>query len=59
MDNREALGYMLLACKELGYSKSQVRLLLREMSYMILTKTVEDTEGAHEWYTHLVENEHE
>jgi len=33
LDNRQALGYMLLACKELGYSKEQASALFKEMYY--------------------------
>lgn len=54
MDNRQAIGYMLLACKKLGYTKDQVRELYREMYFEFDFKTEEEAEKiGHEWYVSL------
>ncbi|WP_198020560.1 hypothetical protein [Anoxybacteroides tepidamans] len=56
MDNRQALGYMLLACKRLGYSKEQARELYREMYYSFDLYTEEEAEEKGlEWYHSLDE----
>lgn len=54
MDNRQAIGYMLLACERLGYSKEQVKQLYREMYYLFDIKTESEAEAqGHEWYHRL------
>lgn len=59
MDNRQALGYMLLACKQLGYSKEKARKLLGQMYYMFDIKTEDEAEEqGFEWYRSLEEPEH-
>ena len=51
VDNNQALGYMLLACKEVGMDKEQVRLLIREMYFQFDMKTEEEAEKqGFEWY---------
>jgi hypothetical protein len=51
MDNRQALGYMLLACQRLGYSKEQARELYREMYYVFDIYTEEEAEEkGFDWY---------
>lgn len=56
MDNNEALGYMLLACKELGYTKEQARKLYREMYYQFDVKTEAEAEQkGFDWYHNLEE----
>jgi len=58
MDNYQALGYMLLACKELGYTKEQAREMLKAMNYMFDIKTEEEAEEqGFEWYYNLEEDE--
>ena len=48
---------MLLACKQLNYSKDQTRKLLGEMYYMFDLKTEDEAENqGFEWYNNL---EHE
>lgn len=44
MDNRQALGYMLLACKRLNLDKEQVQELFREMHTEFDFKTEEEAE---------------
>lgn len=54
MDNRQALGYMLLACKQLGFTKEQTRELYRAMYYEFDMKTeVEAEKAGFEWYYNL------
>lgn len=57
MDNRQAVGYMLLALKRLGYSKEEARKIYREMYYLFDIYTEEEAEekGFH-WY-HSLEDE--
>lgn len=38
MDNDQALGYMLLACKELNLDKKMAKDLLKEMMYQFDVK---------------------
>lgn len=58
MDNYQALGYMLLACKELGYSKSEAREMFKAMNYMFDIKTEEEAEEqGFEWYYNLEDEE--
>lgn len=58
MDNKQALGYMLLACKRLGYTKEQAEKLYREMYYQFDMKTEEEAEEqGFEWYYNLEEEE--
>lgn len=44
MNNDQALGYMLLACKELGIDKKVANDLKREMMYQFDMKTEEEAE---------------
>lgn len=54
MDNKQALGYMLLACKEIGYTKEQARELYRSMYYQFDVKTEDEAEElGHDWYYNL------
>jgi hypothetical protein len=54
MDNRQALGYMLLACQRLGYNKEQARELFREMYYLFDIYTEEEAEEkGFRWYHSL------
>ncbi|MDR4887972.1 hypothetical protein RGU12_10470 [Fredinandcohnia sp. QZ13] len=54
MNNRQAIGYMLLACKQLNYSKEQTRSLFGEMYNMFDLKTEEEAEEqGYEWYYSL------
>lgn len=54
MNNRQAIGYMLLACKQLGYSKPEARKLFREMYSLFDLKTEEEAEKqGYEWYYSL------
>lgn len=54
MDNYQALGYMLLACKELGYTKEQAKKMFKAMHYMFDIKTEEEAEEqGFEWYYNL------
>jgi hypothetical protein len=57
MDNRQALGYMLLACKRAGLSKEETRKLLGEMYYLFDIKTEEEAEEqGFAWYHSLDDN---
>lgn len=54
MDNRQALGYMLLACKQLGYTKEQASALFKEVFFQFDLKTEEEAEEqGFEWYYNL------
>jgi hypothetical protein len=56
MDNRQALGYMLLACKRLGYNKEQAKKLFAEMYYLFDIYTEEEAEEkGFDWYHSLEE----
>lgn len=56
MDNRQAVGYMLLALKRLGYSKEQARKIYQEMYYTFDVYTEEEAENkGFEWYYSLDE----
>jgi len=51
MDNRQAIGYMLVACKELGLDKETAQKLYREMYYQFDIKTEEEAEEIGlQWY---------
>lgn len=51
MDNNQALGYMLLACQQLGYTKEQARKLYAAMYFAFDVKTEEEAEEkGFEWY---------
>lgn len=58
MTNREAIGYMLLACKEAGVTDLElVRRLKREMYYQFDMKTESEAdEQGHAWYVQLDES---
>jgi len=54
MDNRQAIGYMLLACKELGLKKEEVRKLYGAMYSQFDLKTEEEAEErGFDWYNNL------
>ena len=54
MDNRQALGYMLLACKDLQLDKETVRKLNRAMYVQFDLKTEEEAEEkGFDWYHSL------
>lgn len=54
MDNRQALGYMLLACKDIGVDKETVRKLKRAMYFQFDLKTEDEAEErGHDWYNEL------
>lgn len=54
MDNRQALGYMLLACKELGLSKQSTSKLYGAMYRSFDFKTEEEAEEkGFAWYNSL------
>lgn len=56
MDNRQALGYMLLSCRELGLSKEDAKKLYGKMYYMFDMKTEEEAEKlGFDWYHSLEE----
>ncbi|MEG0450925.1 MAG: hypothetical protein RR595_13800 [Lysinibacillus sp.] len=58
MDNRQALGYMLLACKKLGYTKEQARAMYGEMYWLFDFKTEEEAEDqGNSWYDNLRDGE--
>lgn len=51
MTNRQALGYMMLACERAGMTKEQAKRLFREMYYLFDIKTEDEAEGQGvEWY---------
>lgn len=51
MDNRQAIGYMLLACKEVGIDKDMAKKLYSEMYWQFDIKTEEEAEKqGFEWY---------
>lgn len=54
MDNKKALGYLLLACKELGLSKQQTKELYDAMYRQFDLKTEDQAEMlGFEWYYDL------
>ncbi|MFE8695967.1 hypothetical protein ACFYKT_06345 [Cytobacillus sp. FJAT-53684] len=56
MTNSEALGYMLLACKELRIEKETVRKIRKSMYYQFDIKTEDEAdEQGHDWYYTLEE----
>jgi hypothetical protein len=56
MTNREAIGYMLLACKEVGLDKDSAKKLYSAMYWQFDFKTEsEANELGHEWYHSLEE----
>ncbi|TCK01380.1 UNVERIFIED_ORG: hypothetical protein BDK47_11671 [Anoxybacillus amylolyticus] len=44
MTNRQALGYLLLACKQLGMTKTEAEKICEEMEYWFDTLTEEEAE---------------
>jgi len=44
MDNKQALGYMLLSCEQFGYTKNQMKEIYREMYWQFDLKTEEEAE---------------
>lgn len=58
MTNREAIGYMLLACRELEYSKEQVKALFSKMYFLFDIKCEDEAEQqGFEWYYNLESKE--
>ncbi|MBT2695429.1 hypothetical protein [Bacillus sp. ISL-55] len=56
MTNREAIGYMLLACKELNLDKEATKKLFGAMYWQFDLKTEDEAEElGHEWYHSLDE----
>lgn len=54
MDNRQAIGYMLLACKKLGLDKETTRKIYGEMYYQFDMKTEDEAEKqGFDWYNNL------
>ncbi|MGO4887995.1 hypothetical protein ACJ2A9_09570 [Anaerobacillus sp. MEB173] len=54
MDNREAIGYMLLAAKKVGLTKEITKNLYSEMYYMFDIKTENEAEQeGFDWYYNL------
>jgi len=58
MEKGQALGYMLLACKRLGYSKEEARKVYEEM-YQVFDLMSEDEaeELGFAWYDNLPDGE--
>ena len=51
MYNKQAIGYMLLACERAEMTKEQAKKLYSEMYYLFDTKTEEEAEQlGFEWY---------
>ncbi|MEQ2529572.1 hypothetical protein WMO40_23140 [Bacillaceae bacterium CLA-AA-H227] len=50
MKDRLILGYMLLACKQLNYTKEEARDLIGELLILLETKTDEEIEEGFQWY---------
>jgi hypothetical protein len=51
MDNRQALGYMLLACKDIELDKETIKKLKKAMYFEFDMKTEEEAEElGNEWY---------
>lgn len=58
MTNREAIGYMLLACKKAGMTKEQTKKLYSEMYYLFDIKTEDEAEEqGFNWYHEEVDND--
>ncbi|MDO3663051.1 hypothetical protein [Bacillus sp. C28GYM-DRY-1] len=54
MENRQALGYILLACNDIRLDKEVVRKFKRAMYFQFDLKTeAEAEELGHEWYNNL------
>lgn len=56
MVKREFTGYLLLACKNLNYSKEQARILLGELSILFESATSEQVEEGFKWLFNEQEN---
>ena len=51
MDNRQAAGYMLLACNRAGLTREQAKEIYMEMLYLLDIKSEEEAEEqGHKWY---------
>lgn len=51
MTNRQALGYLLLACKKLGMTKEEAKKICEKMEYLFDALTEEEAEEkGWEWY---------
>lgn len=58
MDNYEALGYMLLACKKANLSHKETKELYLNMNYMFDMKTENEAyEQGFKWYRSLDDEE--
>lgn len=54
MDNRQAIGYMLLAAKGVGFDKETTKKLYSEMYYLFDIKTEDEAERqGFDWYYNL------
>lgn len=57
MYNRQAIGYMLLACKEIGIDKETAKKLYGSMYWLFDIKTEDEAEQqGFDWY-HLLEED--
>lgn len=51
MDNRQAVGYMFLACQKANLDKETVKSIYREMYWLFDLKTEDEAETqGFEWY---------
>jgi hypothetical protein len=58
MNNRQAIGYMLLATKKINLDKETIKKLRSAMYYQFDTKTEEEAEEqGHEFYFEEVDND--
>lgn len=58
MNNREAIGYMLLACKDLKLDKETIIKLRSKMYYHFDVKTEEEAEEqGHRFFNEEVDND--
>lgn len=54
MDNRQAIGYMLLACQKAGFNKETAEKLYGEMYWLFDLKTENEAEQqGFKWYRSL------
>ena len=53
MKDRPILGCLLLACKQLNYTKNEARDLLGEVSILLETMAVEEADEGYSWYASL------
>ena len=53
--DHNTLGFLLLACKRLNYSKEEARNILSEMLIIMETQTAEEANEGFSWYEKLEE----